>query len=502
MRRVAFARDDERGMIFVFTAIFLVVALVVLALVIDLGNARQERRQAQVGADSAVLAGAEAIEAYGGSFTGSTTQWQAVVAQVKAYAKANFNVTDAMWSACTDANALSYKPDAGTSCISADFSSWPALSGPTEDTITKHLRVRIPTQSVKTLFGSLAGTKNLSLQASASAAITRKHTLVTTNTTTQVAGGPCAICLLGTGLTLDTTSNGDITVTGGSVIVDSTASTGAQAGPNSHVTVTVPGGSGYIIGGPGAPGNFNAKNSGNYSPAPSYHDAVPDPLANVPQCGNGAPGTTNYCPTNVVNNASASTLSPGIYNTISGSHTLNPGIYVITGGITLTGNDLLQGDGVMLYLACSNYPSPCSALPANQRAGAGMTAKGNGAVRLNAPTATQCTTQPSVCNYVGLLMFSDRDNTQTATFRGNGSNEGGSHNGSGGTIYMKSGDLDLRGNGFTLASQIVVGSMTFSGNPSSVVVAYDQPLNYTEYTTSTTTTTTDAFSYDDSGLSG
>jgi hypothetical protein len=55
-------------------------------------------------------------------------------------------------------------------------------------------------------------------------------------------------------------------------------------------------------------------------------------------------------------------------------------------------------------------------------------------------------------------MFSDRNNTATATFRGNGSNENGSHNGSGGTIYMRSGDLDLRGNGFTLASQIMAAA--------------------------------------------
>ena len=446
-------------------------------------------------------AGAEAIEAYGGTFTGTTAQWQDVVAQMKAYAKANFNVTDAMWTGCADSSALSYKPDAGTTCISADFSTWPALSGPTEDTITKHLRVRIPTTSETTLFGSLAGAKNLSYQASATAAVTRKHTLVTTQQTTQVAGGPCAICLLGNGLTFDTKSNGDVTVTGGSVIVDSTASTGAQAGPNSRVTVTVPTGTGYIIGGPGAPANFDAKNSNNYSPTPTYHAAVPDPLANVPQCGNGTPGTLNYCPTNTGSNGTTNgaALSPGVYTTIANSHVLSRGIYVVTQGITLNGNDLLQGDGVMIYFACSSYPAPCSS---SGRSGAGMTSTGNGAVRLNAPTAADCTAMASLCPYVGLLMFSDRHNTSTATFRGNGSNEGGGHNGSGGTIYMLSGDLDLRGNGYTLASQIVVGSMTFSGNPSSVVVTYDQDLNYKEYTTTTTSSTTDAFSFDDAGLSG
>ena len=492
--------DDERGVILVFTAIFLVVALGILAIVIDLGNARDERRQAQVGADAAALAGAETIEAFGDNFTGTADQWQSIVDQVKAYAKENFNTPASVWNGCTDSSALSYRPDSGDGCISSDSSTWPALSGPSEDTISTRLRVRIPTKSFSTLFAGVTGNKSLSLQAAATATVTRKHTLVTTNTTTQVAGGPCAICLLGSGLTLDAKSNGDISVTGGSIIVDSTASTVSQAGPNSHITVTVPSGTGYIIGGPAAPDGFDAKNSTNYSPSPTYHAAVPDPLAAVPQCGDGAPGSTNYCPTNTGSNGTSNgtTLNPGIYTTISGSHTLNRGIYIVKSGISLSGNDLLQGDGVMIYFACSNYPSPCAA----GQTGAGMTAVGNGAVRLNAPTAADCTALPSVCNYVGLLMFADRNNTATATFRGNGSNEGGSHNGSGGTIYMKSGDLDLRGNGFTLASQIVVGSMTFSGNPSGVVVAYDQDLNYKEYTSTTTTTTSDAFSYDNAGLSG
>ena len=62
-----------------------------MAIVIDLGNARHERRQAQVGANAAALAGAETIEAFGDNFTGTADQWQSIVDQVKAYAKENFN---------------------------------------------------------------------------------------------------------------------------------------------------------------------------------------------------------------------------------------------------------------------------------------------------------------------------------------------------------------------------------------------------------------------------
>jgi Flp pilus assembly protein TadG len=496
---------DERGLIAVMFTLMLVVILGITALVIDIGNGRQQRRAAQASADAAALAGAEVMSTYGQNFTGSSTQWSAIVGQVKAYAAANFNTTDAMWSRCSDPGALSYHPDATTTCISANEAAWPALSGPSEDTIVNHIRVRVPTRSFSTFFGGIVGTSSLSLQASSTAAITRKHTLVTTYNTVTTPGGPCAICLLGSGLTLDATANGDITVTGGNVIVDSTATTAANAGPNANVKVNVPAGSGYVIGGPGAPANFSSHNPNAYSPTPSYHDAVPDPLAAVPQCGDGSASpmpspAVNFCPTNAGSNGTSSgtALSPGVYSTISGSHVLSRGIYVVTGGISVTGNSVLQGDGVMIFLACSSYPSPC----ASGQSGAGVATKGNGVLKLNAPTASDCTAMSSLCPYVGIMLFSDRSNTSTVMFRGNGTNEDGSHSGSGGTMYLKSGNLELTGNGYTLASQIIAGSMDLKGNPSGLVVAYDQNLNYKEYTSTTASSTTDAFSYDSAGLSG
>ena len=56
---------------------------------------------------------------------------------------------------------------------------------------------------------------------------------------------------------------------------------------------------------------------------------------------------------------------------------------MLTGGITLNGNDLIQGDGVMLYFACSNYPRPCAARPRTVRR---HQATGNGALRLTGIT--------------------------------------------------------------------------------------------------------------------
>jgi Putative Flp pilus-assembly TadE/G-like len=484
--------DDERGAIAVITAIVLVLMLAVLALVIDLGNARQQRREAQNGADAAALAGGESIEAGNG-----TIVWDAVVAQVKNYARVNDHIPASAWIGCSDPAALSYKPDSANSdaCISADLSAWPVASAANVGNTSNRLRVRLPSTSVKSYFAKAVGNHDLTTGASATATVVM--TVQQISTASTVAGGPCALCILGTGFTLDG-QNGDVTIAGGNVIVNSTYTGGschcaAKLNPNGHVTLTLSGG---VIGGPGAPGNFSGA---GYSPPPSLQGAVVDPLANVPQCGDGTPGSVNYCPTTNQSNGTTNNapLNPGIYTTISGSHTLSKGVYIIKSGITLNGNDLLQGDGVMLYFACSGYPAPCNS---SGQSGAGITATGNGAIKLTAPTAEDCTANSAICPYVGMLSFADRNNTATQTWRGNGTNENGAASALSGTIYMKSGQMDLRGNGYQMASQIVVDNFTMNGNPSTVTIAYDLSKNYSE--THTVGTTSYGASYDNNGLSG
>lgn len=177
---------------------------------------------------------------------------------------------------------------------------------------------------MKTYFAKVLGSSSLTVGASATAKAVM--TVEQIETTSLVAGGPCALCILGSGYTLDG-QNGDITITGGNVIVNSTYAGGschcaAELNPNGHVTISLAGGS---IGRPAAPGNFSGS---GFSPAPTLQAPVADPIANVPQCGDGSPGTTNYCPTTTQTNGNTknAVLSPGVYSSISGSHTLNPGV--------------------------------------------------------------------------------------------------------------------------------------------------------------------------------
>ena len=486
---------DERGVIAVMFALLLVLMLAVIALVIDLGNARQQRRAAQASADAAALAGGEAIESGMDRSTG-VISWSSVVTQIKDYAKANDNIPTSAWNNCSDPYPLAYQPDSGNNnnCISATSSSFPAPSAASVGNNVNLLRVRLPSSTVKSFFSKAIGNGDLTVGATSTAKVV--FSVTASQTTTLAAGGPCALCILGpTGLTLDG-QNGDVTITDGNVVVNSTSSTAASLNPNGHVKITTVGGS---IGGPGScsPGVCNNFSGAGFSPAWTPQGVVLDPLANVPQCGNGSPGTTNYCPTTARSDGhDGDVLLPGIYSDIKNSHFLNPGIYVLKGDITLNGNDLVQGDGVMIYFACSNYPSPCTA----GQTGAGIKATGNGALRTTGIRGSDCTNDASLCPYIGMMSFADRNNTATQTWRGNGTNENGQGSIISGTIYMKAGLMDLRGNGYQMASQIVADRFTMEGNPSTVTISYDQSKNYTE--THPVTTTSYNGTPDNNGLSG
>jgi Flp pilus assembly protein TadG len=498
---------DESGVIAVMFAIMLVMMLAVVALVVDLGNARQQRRAAQAGVDAAALAGGEAIES-GWIPETNTIPWSAVVTQIKNYAKANDNISTGAWVGCSDPYKLAYRPDSGNgnNCISATTNAFPAPSSASLGANVNYLRVRLPSSTVKSYFGKAVGASDLTVGASSTIKVV--FTVTSAQTTALAAGGPCALCILSpSGLTLDG-QNGDVTITDGNVIVNSTSSTAASLNPNGHVRITTPGGS---IGGPGscAPASCNNFSGAGFSPGWSLQGTVSDPLAHVPQCGDGSradgqPASANLCPTatGTGGTTNKATLSPGIYSTISGPHHLNPGIYVITNGITMNGNDLIEGDGVMLYFACSNYPSPCPAQgTVTNTTRAGLTATGNGALRITGITQAQCTASSIYCEYVGMMTFADRSNNATQTWRGNGTNENGAASSISGTIYMKSGTMDLRGNGFQMASQIVVNNFTMNGNPSTVTISYDQSKNYSETHTVPGPTTYNGLP-DDNGLSG
>lgn len=280
------------------------------------------------------------------------------------------------------------------------------------------------------------------------------------------------MCLLGSGTDLEASGSptAQITVTGGPIIDNSTASCAAEInGTNSGITDT----SGIEIAGSGTA----CGPPSSYTPSPTTGNAVtPDPLANLP-----VPSTTGLSGPQSVSVAGhqSLTIGPGIYSSISvtanGNLTLSPGLYVITGPMTVSGNSSssVQGTGVVLYFTCGTgtMPAGCNGQP-----GGSLSVSGQGTFSFSAPTTANCSTSPSVCPWTGLLIFYDRFDTAPLSISGNGNNSVT------GAIYAKSSSMQVSGNGTSLDSLIVTSSLyeLGSGNSGSLTVNYNASSNVSE----------------------
>jgi len=267
--------------------------------------------------------------------------------------------------------------------------------------------------------------------------------------TWQITATPvqCGLCVLeGTQTGLELNSSGQVNVTNAGVNVNSTdPSQAVKVGGTGKVTAT-------YIGGPAAPNGFQATGSGIYNPAPMYLPAINDPLATLAQCSS----SNSACPTTVrsdviLNQSQTATIQPGIYSAIEASGnaklTLAAGTYVVKKWMKIGQQaSITSSGGVTIYLACQSYPNPCT--PSDQ--GAVIELTGTGTLSMSAPTTGA---------YKGGTVFADRNNTATSKVSGQGSSFGG-------TVYMKSGRLQLTGNGNTLNSRIVVDTAIISGTGS------------------------------------
>ena len=417
-RRRVDARAED-GVVTLLVVVLSVVLFGVAALVVDLGLARDTRRQAQNAADSAALAAGNVL------YLSGAANPVAAIGAAKSYALENFGTTDADWARCTDpGRPAGFTAVPGqTPCIS--FGGTPFTE----------VRVVIPSRRVDTPLSRILGTSQVSVGAVAQAQID--------------PGGraKCGLCVIGPGD--HDLQNGSVTVTGTSIYVNGTL----EANP--QLTMTANGGELYLQG--PRPGR------GTYLPEPyTRQPAVPDPLAylTLPLSADGLqPKTVSAC---------SPTGGPGVYESLdlTRSCVLQPGLYVVTGSNHASGQTHVTANGVTLYFACQD---PSSAVPRLQSCAQGE----EGGDLLLTGQATLDVTAPVTGPTAGLALVSDRNNTATLGWRGNGSAQ------SSGTIYAKSGTLNYRGNGAGVAmdSLVVVGDLTFNGAPSGFSLVYNDASN-------------------------
>src|SRR5690348_15315804 len=115
--------SEERGAVTVIVAILMVVLVLCAAVVIDLGNARDSRRQSQNAADASALAAANVLYPPNDvCSSGSSPCIADAVTAAKSYAEKNYGTSAADWMACSAPAAvqLTYTPSGESTCISFD----------------------------------------------------------------------------------------------------------------------------------------------------------------------------------------------------------------------------------------------------------------------------------------------------------------------------------------------------------------------------------------------
>jgi Flp pilus assembly protein TadG len=337
-------RRDDRGAVAVLTAILLTMLLGFAALVIDIGLARDQGRQAQAAVDSAALAAAIVMKANNGAESAQAAARNAATS----YLLANYDSPAGPAEFSTAWNACS-------TCVSF-----------TDTRVTVSLEP-LPADKVDTpaVLGGIFGLDRLS----ASAAATAEWA--------HVPAFPCWLCVQ------SQTSSLGVDAQDGSVAVD----TGnIRVGTVAPATLSVTSGSvtassgeiGYV----NDSGNTNTptRTTGSYSPTPVAVTATsPTTTALPPVTGPvlDAPTTTN------------GVCSPGIYRDITGCYNgFLSGLYVITEPNVFTGGGSVSTQpGVSFYLTCSENGQVTPCAQATDKSGGTLTWSRDGDFHVYGPAS-------------------------------------------------------------------------------------------------------------------
>jgi Flp pilus assembly protein TadG len=408
-----FGRSDE-GQALVLTALALTVLMLMAGMGVDVGYLRYQKQQMQRAADAGALAGASA-RAYNGA-------WKAAaVADVNA----NGFTTMKNDGTSTGVTILVDKPWEGPFAGQAGYVEV-SVSQPQP---TFFMKVFLPAD---------------------------QNTVPVRSWAVASAVAPGSGCIYA----MDPNSDPGTFLVNGSVTISSTCAIYVNSSNSSALTKL--GNSGtikasYI----GIVGECSANGSIGCAPPavvsdlssgqmPVTHIApVNDPLANVcpttASCPELIPSPTCASPT-----GNGKIYSQGTYcGTISlgstNTYTFNPGVYILLGGLSVSGSPIINGTGVTFYNTY-NASHPYG----------GITMTGSPTVTLSAPTTG---------DLAGMLFFQDR----RVPVGSSGSNfKGSSAQGYTGSIYFPTTDITFEGTpSLSSTATIMLGyKLSFSGNTS------------------------------------
>jgi len=419
-----FGRDSgEEGQAVVLFAIVMLALLFIVGLAIDAGQLYSAKRAEQEAADAAAFAGAVVLYQQG---TG----------------------TEAITAARTDALTNGYS--SGTCPLSTpgvcyDAASlttvsvyWPPISGSYTGN-SQHIEVEITRQVQTALVPAQAAFNPVRARGVAGS---------------EPLNNGYAIMALDRGNTcpaFETSDQGDLHLTGGGILVNSTCLTGAadnQQNNASRFTVESP----YSL---DVTGTATGAWASIGVPVNPGHNQVPDPFAGFPK-----PSTSGLpvCSTLVMCQDASGFQNPGVYTVNLGGAggtdlTLNPGIYILKAGMDTGGNANVTGNSVFLYNTYSTYPAAPGASPNCQS----VNLQGNAAMVFTAQTTG---------TWANLLVYQDPACSDEMKIGGNGTFDGT------GSIYIPSAHFRFDGNPSTLnGSQLIARTVDIqNGN---ITINYD-----------------------------
>lgn len=187
------------------------------------------------------------------------------------------------------------------------------------------------------------------------------------NFTTGSGAQNCLLCLMAASGAGELAASGTATVTwAGPATADSTSPAAITATGNAHLS----GSSLFSPGGETVSGNAKVALS-----SPLTKGSASDPFYWF-----SAPAQISPTQSISLSAQQSGSASPGTYSgiTVSGqAHlSLQPGLYVLTGPLTISGQATVSGTGVTFELSCAKYPAPCSSA-------AGVTISGNASLNLD-----------------------------------------------------------------------------------------------------------------------
>jgi len=424
---------EESGTVLVMSALLMTALLGFVALATDVGLLLHAKRDMQIAADAAAIAGALDYK-----YNGSTSS-----AKTAACAAAAANGVSGTCStgSCSKVSAI-------TICVnSPPLSGYHTSVGYTE---------AIVAEPAPTIFMRAFHINSVDVAGRAVAG--------------SGLGNGCIWALSRSGTDVSLTGSGSITAQNCEIYDDSSSA--------NAMTLT---GSGAISAKEiGIVGGYNVTGSGRITPNPPTTGIAPaaDPLTlTAPATGTGT-CSSNCNPSNT--GSGNITLQPGTYtsisNTGSGTVTLNPGNYTITGNLTNTGSGgLILGAGN--YSIGGNFNSTGSSsitmgsglytiggnlalTGSGSMTGSGVTfytlggdtLTGSGNMNLTAPTSG---------TYDGVLIYQPPSDTSTMSITGSGGDK------IQGILYAPGAPLTLTGSGsLTVSLDIIVDTLKVTGSGS------------------------------------